>query len=72
MVLLGTIVNGLCIIIGTLLGKLLTKIPENTKETVMKVIGLFVLVIGTQMAFKSTQMLIVIISLVIGAVLGEW
>jgi len=72
MVLLGTIVNGICIIIGTLLGRFLQFIPERMKETVMYGIGLAVIVLGLQMGFKSENFLIVIISLVIGAVLGEW
>jgi len=42
------------------------------KETVMYGIGLAVAVIGIQMTFESTQVLIVIISIVIGAVIGEW
>jgi uncharacterized membrane protein YqgA involved in biofilm formation len=71
-VLLGTIVNGISIIIGTLLGKLFTRIPDKTKETVLKVIGLAVLLLGIQMGFKSNEYLIVIISLVVGAVIGEW
>lgn len=71
MFLLGTIVNGLLIIIGTLLGRLLTRIPENMKTTVMHGIGLAVMVLGLQMGFKSANFLIVILSLVIGAVLGE-
>jgi uncharacterized membrane protein YqgA involved in biofilm formation len=71
-VLLGTIVNGICIILGTLLGKLFTRIPDKTKETVMKVIGLAVFLLGAQMGFKSNEFLIVIISLVLGAVIGEW
>ena len=71
MFLLGTIVNGLLIIIGTLLGRLLTRIPENMKATVMHGIGLAVIVLGLQMGFKSANFLIVILSLVIGAVLGE-
>ncbi|MGA9225655.1 MAG: DUF554 domain-containing protein [Mesobacillus sp.] len=71
MFLLGTIVNGLLIIIGTMLGKLLTRIPENMKGTVMHGIGLSVMVLGLQMGFKSANFLIVILSLVIGAVIGE-
>lgn len=72
MVLLGTIINGICIVLGTLIGKVFTRIPENTKETVMKVIGLAVFLLGAQMGFKSNEFLIVIISLVVGAVIGEW
>jgi uncharacterized protein len=71
MFLLGTIVNGLLIITGTMIGKLLTRIPETMKTTVMYGIGLSVMVLGLQMGFKSANFLIVILSLVIGAVLGE-
>lgn len=72
MVLLGTIVNGICIIAGTFIGKLLHRIPENIKTTVMQGIGLAVSLLGIQMGLKSEQFLIVIFSLVFGAILGEW
>jgi uncharacterized protein len=71
-VLLGTIVNGLAIIAGTMLGKVLTKIPEDIKKLVMQAISLSVIVLGMQMAFKSEEFLIVIGSLVLGAILGEY
>jgi uncharacterized protein len=71
MFIIGTVVNGLLIIIGTLLGKLLNRIPEGMKGTVMQAIGLAVVVLGLQMGFKSANFLIVILSLVFGAVLGE-
>lgn len=71
MFLLGTLVNGLLIVIGTLLGKLLNRIPESMKTTVMYAIGLSVMVLGLQMGLKSENFLIVIISLVVGAVFGE-
>ncbi|ULT57078.1 DUF554 domain-containing protein [Neobacillus drentensis] len=71
MFLLGTLVNGLLIVIGTLLGKWLNRIPEGMKKTVMYAIGLSVMVLGLQMGLKSENFLIVIISLVVGAVAGE-
>ena len=71
MFLLGTLVNGLLIIVGTLIGKLLHKIPESMKTTVMYAIGLSVIVLGLQMGLKSENFLLVIISLVLGAVIGE-
>ncbi|ETI66211.1 DUF554 domain-containing protein [Neobacillus vireti] len=71
MFLLGTLVNGLLIIIGSLIGKLLNRIPEGMKVTVMYAIGLSVMVLGLQMGFKSENFIIVIISLVAGAVIGE-
>jgi uncharacterized protein len=72
MVLLGTIVNGICIILGTFVGSFLTKIPDKVKRTVMQGIGLSVSLLGIQMGLKSEQFLIVIISLVLGAVIGEY
>ena len=72
MVLLGTIVNGICIIMGTLIGRGFRNIQEKVRQTVMYAIGLAVVLIGLQMGLKSEQFLIVILSLVIGAVLGEW
>ena len=72
MVILGAVVNGVCIIIGTLFGKLFSNIPESMKGTIMHAIGLAVTVLGLQMALKSENFLVVILSLVIGAVIGEW
>lgn len=72
MFLLGTLVNGLLIMIGTFLGRLLNRIPDGMKTTVMYAIGLSVMVLGLQMGLKSENFLIVIISLVLGAAIGEW
>ncbi|MGE6400282.1 membrane protein [Bacillus mycoides] len=72
MVILGAVVNGVCIIIGTLFGKLFSNIPESMKGTIMHAIGLTVAALGLQMALKSENFLVVILSLVIGAVIGEW
>lgn len=72
MVLLGSIVNGAAIIAGTLIGLLLRRIPERMKETVMNGIGLAVMVLGITMALKTTDIFYVIVSLVLGSILGEW
>lgn len=72
MVLLGTLVNAALIAIGSIIGKFLPNIPEKVKETVMSGIGLAVVAMGIQMTFKSEQYVIVILSIVIGAVIGEW
>ena len=72
MFLLGTLVNGLLIIIGTLLGKIFNRIPEKIKGTAMHAIGLAVVILGLQMGLKSDNFLIVILSLVLGAVVGEY
>ncbi|WP_121641113.1 DUF554 domain-containing protein [Virgibacillus sp. Bac330] len=72
MALYGTIINGILIIIGSLLGLVFTKIPDRYKETVMQGIGLAVILIGLQMAFVTEQIIVVLLSLLMGAVLGEW
>lgn len=72
MILLGTLVNGAAIVAGSLLGAVFQKIPDKMKTTIMQGLGLSVLIIGATMAFKAEDDLIwVILSLVIGAVLGE-
>ena len=72
MVLLGTFINAVLIVVGTIIGRALRNIPDKMKETVMYVIGLAVIVLGLQMGFESRNFVIVIISLVLGAILGEW
>ena len=72
MVLLGSFLNALLIIIGALIGRLFQNIPEKIKETALSIIGLAVAVLGIQMGFESKNFIIVIISLVVGAVIGEW
>lgn len=72
MVLLGTLVNGACIVVGAIMGRFLQHIPEKMKETVMSGIGLAVVVLGLQMGFKSEEFIAIILSIVVGAVLGEW
>ena len=49
-----------------------SKYPEKMKETVLSIIGLAVAVLGIQMGFESNNFIIVIISLVVGTVIGEW
>ncbi|WP_163969282.1 DUF554 domain-containing protein [Oceanobacillus halotolerans] len=71
MVLFGTLINGACIIIGCLIGLFFTKIPKRIKETIMHGIGLAVILIGFQMAFSTETIVIVLLSLLTGAVIGE-
>ncbi|MEG0383886.1 MAG: DUF554 domain-containing protein [Solibacillus sp.] len=72
MVLLGSLLNALFIIIGALLGRMFKNIPESMKQTVMSIIGLAVAVLGIQMGFESSNFIIVISSLVVGTMIGEW
>jgi uncharacterized membrane protein YqgA involved in biofilm formation len=68
---MGALVNAIGVSIGTLLGSLLRRIPDSMKDTVMKIMGFAIAALGMQMALKTENFLIVILSLVIGAVIGE-
>nr|WP_106782048.1 DUF554 domain-containing protein [Lysinibacillus timonensis] len=72
MILLGSLINTLLIIVGSILGRLFQNIPETMKTTVLQIIGLAVAVLGIQMGFESSNFVIVIISLVVGTIVGEW
>jgi uncharacterized membrane protein YqgA involved in biofilm formation len=70
---MGTIINAVAIIIGGALGLLFRKgFPERIAQTTLKVLGLLTIVIGMNMALQSQELIIVLVSLVIGAVIGEW
>ncbi len=69
----GTIINVVAILLGSALGTFLGgKIPEKLKQTVVSGMGLFTFALGIQMFLKTENALIVLGSLVIGALLGEW
>ena len=69
---LGTWVNTLAIIAGSLLGLLLRGgIPSRYRTTIMQGLGLAVILIGLKTALKTDDVLIVILSLVIGGLVGE-
>jgi len=69
---LGTIVNTLVIIIFSLIGTFLIKgISGRFEEILKKSSGLAVLFIGIRGAFDNENILLLVLSLVIGAVIGE-
>lgn len=70
---LGTIVNCLAIVAGSLVGLLFKNgIPDRYNQTVMQAVGLAVLLVGLKTAIVSDDLLVIIISLALGALLGEW
>ena len=69
---LGTIVNTIAVIIGAGIGMFLKKgIPDKLADTMMKGIGLCSLFIGISGSLKGENTLILIISIVVGALIGE-
>lgn len=70
---LGTIVNAAAVIIGGSIGMLLKKsMPERITTIYFQAVGLFTLAIGITMVVKMDNILIVVGSLAIGSLLGEW
>ncbi|HHW57407.1 MAG TPA: DUF554 domain-containing protein [Clostridia bacterium] len=69
---LGTVVNSIAIIVGGTIGTFLkVGIPERFKNIVMQGVALSVLIIGISSGLQFNNLMVVIISLVIGGVIGE-
>jgi uncharacterized membrane protein YqgA involved in biofilm formation len=70
---IGTFINVAAILVGGSLGLLFGgRLPERLKTTVIAGMGLFTAVTGIKMFLETQNSLIVLGSLVIGALLGEW
>ncbi|QAT42549.1 DUF554 domain-containing protein [Aminipila luticellarii] len=66
------LVNTLAVIIGSTIGLLLKKgIPESIRDIVMKGIALCTLYIGISGTLKGQNTLILILSMVIGSIIGQ-
>ena len=70
---IGTFINVAAILVGGSLGLLFgSRLPERLKTTVIAGMGLFTAVTGIKMFLETQNSLVVLGSLVIGALLGEW
>lgn len=75
----GTIVNAAAIVVGAFVGTMIKRgglfmkngLPEVYSSIIMQGIGLSVVIIGIRSSFKTGNMLLVIMSLVIGGILGQ-
>ena len=69
---LGTLVNSLAIIAGSLVGLLFSRgIPEKYKEILLSGVSLSVILIGIKSALGSDHVMVVIFSMVFGGLIGE-
>jgi uncharacterized membrane protein YqgA involved in biofilm formation len=69
---LGPLVNSAVIVICSLIGTFLIKgIPGRFEEIIKKAIGLSIIFIGIRGAFENSRILLLIMSMVFGAVIGE-
>ena len=70
---IGTLINCLAIILGSSFGLLLRRgMKDSISKTVMQGVGLSVILIGVTGAIETQNTLLVILSMVIGGVLGAW
>ena len=70
---IGTIVNTATVIVGSLIGMFFSRGIKNEYRTAFfQVIGLVTVAIGVGMVYAIEHLVIVIISLVIGTLLGTW
>jgi uncharacterized protein len=73
MIMTGTIINVVAILVGGLVGLFFgSRLPERVRSTITAGLGLFTALIGIQMFLKTEQSLVVLGSLLLGGLLGEW
>ncbi len=69
---LGTITNTAAVLLGSGIGLLIhSRLPKRITTIVFQAIGLFTLLLGVSMALKTDRYLIMVFSLVLGAICGE-
>ena len=70
---IGTLINGAAILVGSLVGLIFgAQLPDRIRNTVVSGIGLFTMVLGIKLFLSTENSLLVLGSLLIGALLGEW
>lgn len=69
----GTLVNFLTVLVGGTLGVLVgSKFPQRFQNTIFSGLGLFTVLVGVQMALTTNNALIMLGSLLLGGLIGEW
>jgi uncharacterized membrane protein YqgA involved in biofilm formation len=68
----GTILNCITILLGSLIGVSIgNRLPETMRDSIMNGLGLVTLVVGMQNAFKTGNILLPLLGLLIGTIIGE-
>ena len=69
---IGTLVNSAAILVGSSVGTLIrSRLPQRYVDIIFQAAGLFTLVIGISMALKSNNMVLIVVSIISGALIGE-
>lgn len=70
---IGTLINAGAIVAGSAIGLLAhSKMPERISKMTFYAMGLFTFMIGVQMALKTQEIVLMIFSVVLGTIVGEW
>ena len=70
---IGTLVNAGAVIVGGAVGMMFNKsMPERFKTIYFQAVGLFTMAMGIGMVYNMQNILIVVSSVAVGALLGEW
>lgn len=73
MILLGSVANAAAIIVGGLAGVIVKKgLSPRFSDLIVSALGLFTAAIGVMFSMQSKNIMVVVFSLVIGSVIGEW
>ncbi|NLY40084.1 MAG: DUF554 domain-containing protein [Desulfovibrionales bacterium] len=68
----GAVTNALAILVGGAVGLLLHgRLPEKIRQIVFQGLGLCVVIIGVQMALQGKNSLMIILSILVGGIIGE-
>jgi uncharacterized membrane protein YqgA involved in biofilm formation len=71
--LLGTLLNVVTVLVGGTLGTVLgNRLPEKMRETVVYGLGLMTAVVGMQTALGTENVLLIMGSVLVGGIVGEW
>ena len=70
---IGTLINVAAILVGSAAGIFLgSRLSDKLKQTVVSGVGLFTIALGISMFLETKNSLIVLGSMLVGAILGEW
>jgi uncharacterized membrane protein YqgA involved in biofilm formation len=70
---MGSIINALAIVAGAILGLFLShRLSDRLRHTIMSMLGLFTMAYGMSLFLQTKDLMVVLASLLIGVLLGEW
>lgn len=68
----GTIVNAAAVVVGSVVGVLIhSRLERRFQDIIFQAIGLVTMMLGVSMALKSQNFLIVVLSVLLGSIVGE-